>query len=335
MALRLLEAIIPEGTDDLDEIREQFPNLELWHEALDSGETLVRLLVSAEKSETLLEYFEQRFSHKEGFRIILLAVEATVPRVEEKEETQEQKEGKTPQQPEEEKPRISREEIYEKISQMISLSGVYVTLVVLASIVAGIGLLRNNVPIIIGAMVIAPSFGPNVALALATTLGDAPLAKKGLKTNLLFIVVGLIIAMGMGMLMTVDPKTPEIASRSTVNVSDITLALASGAAGALSLVRGISGTLIGVVIAAALLPPLIASGLLFGAGYLPEALSALLLLAVNLIAINLAGVLTFILHGVHPLRWWKAQRAREITWFMIALWSLLLAALFLLITFGQ
>lgn len=48
---------------------------------------------------------------------------------------------------------------------------------------AAIGLLKDDVAVIIGAMVIAPLLGPNVALALATTLGDVKLAWNALKTN--------------------------------------------------------------------------------------------------------------------------------------------------------
>jgi uncharacterized membrane protein len=53
---------------------------------------------------------------------------------------------------------------------------VFVTMVVLSTIVAAIGLLKDSVAVIIGAMVIAPLLGPNVALALATALGDSPVA---------------------------------------------------------------------------------------------------------------------------------------------------------------
>ena len=51
-----------------------------------------------------------------------------------------------------------------------------------AAIVAAIGLLENNLAVIVGAMVIAPLLTPNVAFALATTLGDTKLARKAIKT---------------------------------------------------------------------------------------------------------------------------------------------------------
>jgi len=43
---------------------------------------------------------------------------------------------------------------------------------ILSTVVVAIGLLKNNVAVIIGAMVITPFLGPNVALSLSTNLAD-------------------------------------------------------------------------------------------------------------------------------------------------------------------
>jgi uncharacterized membrane protein len=86
--------------------------------------------------------------------------------------------------------RISREELYNSIADGAKLSRVFVMMVILSAIVAAIGLIKDNVAVVVGAMVIAPLLGPNVALALGTTLGDIPLTLRSLKTN----VVGVAIA---------------------------------------------------------------------------------------------------------------------------------------------
>jgi uncharacterized membrane protein len=54
-------------------------------------------------------------------------------------------------------------------------------MVVLSTIVAAVGLARDNAAIVIGAMVMAPLLGPNMALSLATTLGDTKLAFRALR----------------------------------------------------------------------------------------------------------------------------------------------------------
>jgi uncharacterized membrane protein len=134
----------------------------------------------------------------------------------------------------------------------------------------------------------------------------------------------------LGLLVAVDPAMPEIATRTKVGLSDIGLALASGASGALAFTTGISAAVIGVMVAVALLPPLVTCGLLVGAGHWAAAFGAFLLVATTVICVNLSGVVTFVLQGVHPHTWWEADRARRATRIAIGLWVGLLAVLVIL-----
>jgi uncharacterized membrane protein len=104
-------------------------------------------------------------------------------------------------------------------------------------------------------------------------------------------------------------------------------ALASGCAGALVFTSGVSAILTGVMVAVALLPPLVASGLLLGGGYPTLAMSALSLFLVNLICVNLAGVMTFLAQGITPTNWWEKDRATKATRVAITLLLALLAGL--------
>jgi uncharacterized hydrophobic protein (TIGR00341 family) len=115
---------------------------------------------------------------------------------------------------------------------------VYIVMVVLSSIVAAIGLMNNNITVVIGAMVIAPLLGPNVALSLATTLGDTDLAVRAMKVNAAGILVGLLLSLAVGRLFLVNPDIPEILARTKVGLIDVVLALASGSAGALAFTAG-------------------------------------------------------------------------------------------------
>jgi uncharacterized membrane protein len=86
----------------------------------------------------------------------------------------------------------------------------------LSSVVAAVGLLRNDLAVIIGAMVIAPLLGPNVALSLATTLGDTDLARQALRANLMGLTVALTLSVAVGWLLPVDPSLPAIFHRTQV-----------------------------------------------------------------------------------------------------------------------
>ena len=76
----------------------------------------------------------------------------------------------------------------------------------------------------------------------------------------------MALSVTIGVLVPVDPALTEVASRTRARDGDIALALASGLARALAFTTGVSTTLIGVMVAVALLPPLVAFGLLLGGG---------------------------------------------------------------------
>lgn len=93
---------------------------------------------------------------------------------------------------------------------------------------------HDSVTIVIGAMVIAPLLGPNVALALATTLGDLPLAKQAGLSAIAGIATVTLMTLIIGALLHVYPTMSQLASRTHVEISDVVLALAAGCAGALA-----------------------------------------------------------------------------------------------------
>jgi uncharacterized hydrophobic protein (TIGR00341 family) len=324
MALRLIEMVLQEKDGaDVRELLKEHKMIEHRQVRLPDGEVLVRVLLDAEQSETVLDLLEKRYAGGEGNRVVVLPVEATLPRAElEPAATLEQP-------PSEEKPpeRIGREELYEDIKDAAHCSRVYLAMVALSTIVAAIGLYYNSVAIIIGAMVIAPLLGPNMALALATALGDLTLLRRALLTALAGIAAAMVLAVIIGVLLQINPASPEIASRDGAGPGDIVVALASGAAGALAFTTGVSATLIGVMVAVALLPPLVAFGLLLGGGHPAPAMGALSLFLMNLICVNLAGVTTFLVQGIRPATWWEKDRAVKATRIAIVLWVALLAAL--------
>jgi uncharacterized hydrophobic protein (TIGR00341 family) len=197
--------------------------------------------------------------------------------------------------------------------------------------VAAIGLLGDNSVVIIGAMVIAPFLGPIIALSLAVTLADRPLAWSAIKASLSGLAVAVILSAALGYFFSANPSNREIESRLSVNLVDMILALASGSAGALALTSGVSGALVGVAISASLVPPLVIFGLMLGSGDIFLALSALMLFLVNIICINLSGVATFVIQGIRPSTLGEVKRARRETSLAILLWTLLLIVLALII----
>ena len=123
------------------------------------------------------------------------------------------------------------------------------------------------------------------------------------------------------------PLPPEMDRLTRVGLGSFAVALASGCAGALAFTTGVSAILIGVMVAVSLLPPLVTFGVLLGGGFLTLAIEALSLFVMNLICINLAGIITFLVQGIQPTTWWEKTRAAKATKTAIWLWVILLAAL--------
>lgn len=327
MDYRMLELTAPpETVKEARKIVEQEEVLGVWTENLDDGDSILRALLTTDRTEALSDKLTENFSSAEGFRIMLFSVEATVPQPEKKEQEENDEESS-----ENIVGRISREELYADVTSGSELNWVYVAMVVLSTLVAGVGLIRDDVAVIIGAMVIAPLLGPNVSMALSATLGDLDLGWRSLKSNAAGLFSALAVALVMGFLINVDLDSQQLISRTTVSLGDITIALAAGGAGVLAFTRGVPATIVGVMVAVALLPPLVNVGLLLGAGHIHLAVGSIILTLTNLICINLAGILTFLVQGVRPRTWWEEQKAKKAYRLAIAIWFVLLVVLALII----
>jgi len=310
---------------------EGFPVAQVWRDP-GEGVEVFRILLPAERVEEVLDALESRYTHVEGFRALVLRVEAALPRSSAAEKEVEAESAEASREDSVPPPlRISRAELYSQLEEAARVSRVFLAMVALSTIVAVIGLAHDNPAVVIGAMVIAPLLGPNMALALATTLGDTTLALRALKANGLGLLLALAVAMLLGLALGADPDIGEIAFRTQIGFSDLLLALAAGAAGALAFTSGVPSSVVGVMVAVALLPPLATFGMLLVGGHSAAALHALLLLATNVVCVNLAGVGVFLAQGIRPRTWWEARRSARRARIALIFWACLLLAVAVLV----
>ena len=203
MPLRLLEVVLPDQhLKEAEELLRENPVIEVWYNRISEQQTILKILATAEETEHLMDQLDKHFANQPWFRLILLPVAASLPRVEEPQVEEESPDGGEPSATgQKKKERISREELYEAVKDMARLTRVYLGMVILSTVVEAVGLLDDNIAVIIGAMVIAPLLGPIIAQAMGTTLGDFDLARLALKTNL----AGLGLALG-----AVHPAGPAL-----------------------------------------------------------------------------------------------------------------------------
>lgn len=279
------------------------------------GRQSLFLLVPPHAEQRLLDTLQGLLGVEDNTRILVHALEVSLPR--EPADPVHRRRAQV----------TSREELYSQVEKGTRLDSTFVLLVLLSTVVAAIGLLEDNTAVVIGAMVIAPLLGPNLALALGAALGETHLIARSLLTNLTGMGLALSASVAIGLLWSGPFPSAELLARTDVGLDGIALALASGAAAVLSLTTGLSSVLVGVMVAVALLPPTATVGLMAARGEWLLAGGAGLLLVTNVVCVNLAAKVVLLARGVKPYAWSDAGRARQSMAGYLALWLISLIIL--------
>jgi uncharacterized hydrophobic protein (TIGR00271 family) len=201
------------------------------------------------------------------------------------------------------------ETVEARTSESAELSFSFVAFMVIATLIASIGILTDSVILIIGAMVVGPEFGPLAGLCVALVQRRLALARR----SLIALAVGFTVAIaatyvGTRILRAFDlgPETladhPATFFISHPDVFSVLVALLAGVAGVLSLSTAKSGALIGVLISVTTIPAAANVGVAAAYEDWDEFAGASAQLGINLLAIVLAGVATLSLQRAVYLR---------------------------------
>ncbi len=193
------------------------------------------------------------------------------------------------------------EEVEARTSENTEFSASFVLFMILACLIASVGIILDSPILIIGAMVVGPEFGPIAGLCVALVQRRPKLARRsllplavgfplGIATTFVFVLIAKetgIVPDGFSV--TEHPNTQFI---SHPDAFSFIVAAFAGAAGMLSLTNAKSGALVGVLISVTTIPA--AANIAVAAAYSNsgEAEGAALQLGVNLAAIMFAGVAT-------------------------------------------
>ena len=340
MSLRIIEISAPgKSSDKIRDLAERYEAIDVWQTKRkswfnnnnDEDRTTTRILVDIKSQQELMDALTRCVQNNDGWRILLLPVEATLPKPVEVEPTEAAKNNNKLKISDILKGSVTREELHADMEKGAKISVDFILLVALSSLVAGIGLIQSDVAVVIGAMVIAPLLGPNLALAFGAALGDKELILKAIKTNVVGISFTLVITIIASLLVSDDAvlNSVEMMNRTNVGFASIILALASGAAAVLSLTMGVSSALVGVMVAVALMPPAVTLGVTLGNGQFDLAYGTFLLLATNIVCVNLAAQAIFRLKGIKPRTWFEEKNAKKASKINTVIWlgSLILLAI--------
>ena len=192
---------------------------------------------------------------------------------------------------------VNQAEVIDARRQDSDLSPRYLFMLAMSAAIAILGLLLSSPAVVIGAMLLSPLMGPIIGLGFALATGDFHWIRRASKSLAVGTVLAIVLCAAMVALSPLQTVTPEIAARTRPNLFDLGVALFSALAGAYAMIRGREGTVVGVAIATALMPPLAVVG--FGLATLNWTVfsGALLLFFTNLMTIALTAAIMARLYG--------------------------------------
>lgn len=284
MSLRLIELVADAPPDDLPGV------LRVDAVARPDGTTQYRLLVRSNKAKGVLDALE------DGTEAIVTTVDTVIPSVEPNYDEAGSSSARW-------RGEVSMGEMVERAHDDASMGPLDLTLVSMSTLLASAGMVQGNVAVVVGGMVIAPIIGPLLATAFGTALRHRRLVRSAVHTSVVSLGVAFAPALVLGLLVRPDPALELLALRTGATWWDVGIGLAAGVAGATSFAQDARTAMVGVMVAAALVPPVAAAGLCAGSGAWDAAGGAALLSVVNVGAIVGAALATFGLLGVRRSAW--------------------------------
>lgn len=173
----------------------------------------------------------------------------------------------------------------------------YVFMTLMSAGIAVLGLLLSSPAVVIGAMLISPLMGPIIGLGFALATVDSAEIRRSAAALLAGSLLAVLFCAFIVLVSPIQNVTSEIAARTRPNLFDLAVALFSALAGAYAVIRGREGTVVGVAIATALMPPLAVVG--FGLATFNGTVffGALLLFVTNFVTIALTAAMMARLYG--------------------------------------
>jgi uncharacterized hydrophobic protein (TIGR00271 family) len=196
------------------------------------------------------------------------------------------------------------EEVESRTSENVELSASYLAFMAVAMMIAGVGIVTDQIVLIIGAMVVGPEFGPIAGLCVATVERRRDLMRRSLLALVVGFPAGITATFVLVMALNATGLVPDSFAQEhhpfTEFISDpdffsFLVAFLAGIAGVLSLTAAKSGALIGVLISVTTIPAAANIGVAAALADWPEWGGAIGQLSLNLGAILLAGIGTLFL----------------------------------------
>jgi uncharacterized hydrophobic protein (TIGR00271 family) len=192
---------------------------------------------------------------------------------------------------------VDRDRVLREIAVESGWSGRYALMIVISLAISLLGLLMPSVAVLIGAMLISPLMMPIIGLGFGIAMLDFGEIRRAAIALLAGAAIAVVLSALLVSMSPVQTITSEIAGRTRPTLFDLLVAFFSAVAGGYALIRGRGGTVVGVAIAIALMPPLAVVGFGIATRNATVFSGALLLFMTNLVTIALTAAMVARLYG--------------------------------------
>jgi uncharacterized hydrophobic protein (TIGR00271 family) len=208
-------------------------------------------------------------------------------------------------------------EIEHQTGEEATLSASYLAFMIVAMIIAAVGVLLDQPILIVGSMVVGPEFGPLAALCVGLVKRRAPMVRRSVIALAVGFPAGMLVTVGAVWLLTAADLVDKSMLLDERPLTDFiwrpdalswVIGFLGGVAGILSLTSAKAGTLVGVLISVTTIPAAANAAVALAYGVRAEVLGSTLQLVINLAAIVLGGVLTL---AVQQAVWSLAGQGRK------------------------
>lgn len=187
-----------------------------------------------------------------------------------------------------------RKSLIDEINNQTQPTTPYFLLLICASIIAALGLLTNNVILVIGSMIIAPIYWPIIGMALGIAALNYKLLKRSFLMTLVSVFLSILLSFVAASLAPLNGLNPLISLTSSSNILHLVVAAASTLGGIAAVYYpAASVSIVGVAVSLSLIPPLASAGLGLALGSGEVFWGAFRLLAANIVVIVFVGAVTF------------------------------------------
>ena len=284
------------------------------------------VLLKPGQAQQVMDALQDALDDREDWRLLLLPVEAMAPEILTEEEQEEMQQSDQLQ---------VREEMVSEVQGNATLNRNFLLMCALSTLVAAIGLTLDNIAAVIGAMVIAPLLGPLLAFSLGSALGAHRMMGRALMATAAGLGTCIAASATLALLLPFNEEARMLDYSQPIQLRTLILPLGAGAAAALLTSANQSSVFVGVAVAAALLPPIAAAGLLMGAGNWHAGARAAFLVVTNVVGITVAAQIVFMASGVRPRRWSELKAAETSRWIHLGAMAALVLAMMALVFFSN